>query len=375
MRPRALRHPARGRVRELEEADLGEVVDLHRRSFGATALDPEELHDHLADLFFGHPWRDTRLPSLAYQDADGRIAGCLGVMPRPMSLGGRPILATVSHDFMVDPGRRSTMAALELLRAYFAGPQDLSLAEGNDASRRLWRALGAGTSLAFSLRWTCPLRPARWALDLAGRRGVAGWQRAAARPAAALADLVAARLPGSPFRLAGKAASAAGAAALEAEPLDARTLAGSIRRLAERRSLAPVYTPETLGWMLGVLEHRPAKGELRRALLTRGGEPAGWYLYYSRPGGTAEVIQVGAAEENAAPVLDHLLSDARHRGALAATGLLDPAHVAAFSERPCLFHRGRSAPSLLVQARDPEILQALHTGDAFFTHLEGEFWV
>lgn len=374
MKPHALRSPARGRVRALDEDDLPEILGLHRRSFGPSPLAGDELRAHLADLFFGHPWRDERLPSLVYEAGHGRIAGCLGVMPRPMTLGRRPVLATVSHDFMVDPELRSTMAALELLRAYFAGPQELSLAEGNESSRRLWQALGAGSALAFSLRWTCPLRLARWALDLGRRRGLPRWTAAFA-PAAAAADAVAARLPGSPFRPGATEAPAESGAPLEAQPLGAEALTASIERLAARRTLGPVYTPETAGWLLRTLDHRPDKGELRRVLLTRGGEPVGWYLAYPRPGGTAEVVQLGASEEQAGAVLDHLLADLRRRGALAVTGLLDPAHAPAFSERPCLFHRGRSAPSLLVQSGDPEILQALHTGDAFFTHLEGEFWV
>lgn len=368
---------SRGRLRPLAEDDLDAVAALHRRTFGPSEMPPAELLSYLGELFFRHPWPDARIPSLVYEEGPGELVGCLGVMPRPMVLDGEPILAAVSHNFMVDPERRSSMAAVELMKALFAGPQDLSLAEGNDSSRRLWTALGGSTSLAYSIRWTHPLRPARQALQVLERRDHLGRLAAAGlRPLAALADSVAARLPGSPLRPRDPGAPVG--------ELDAASLARGIERLSRGRTLRPSYDAGTLAWLLRALTLRSDRGELRTGLVGAEGDgkadagASGWYLYYARPGDVGEVVQVGASEESAGPVLDHLLRDARRHGVLAVSGLLDPPLVGALSERACLFHRGRSATWLLVHGRGAggdRAARALHTGDAFFTHLEGEWWL
>ena len=358
-----------GRLRPVVEADLPAIAALHRRAFdGAPSArtSAEELETLLREIVCGHPWPDRRLPSLVYEQ-EGAIVGFLGIMPRPMSFEGDPIVAAVGHNFMVDPRHRSSLAAVELVRGFIAGPQDLSLAEGTDTSRRLWTALGGTVAPAYSLRWTRLLAPARYGLGLVARRGApVGWLA----PLAAAADLAARRFPGSP--LGDRRPD------LEAEPLDAATLAESIARLSARRPLAPRYDAATLDWMLGVLDRHAAGGTLRRVALRRAGVLAGWYLWFLRAGGAggrvAEAVQVGATEEAALDVVDHLLADARRHGAVAVGGRLEPALMPALSERLSLFHRGRGPSWLLAHSRDERILRAVHVGDAFLTRLEGEWW-
>lgn len=365
-RPRGLRSVAPGRLRPAEAPDVPAIADLHREVFGPPALGShEELESLLFEVLCNHPWRDERLPSLIYEE-DGEIGGFLGVMPRPMAIEGRPILAAVGHNFMVAPGRRSTMAAVELLRAYVAGPQDLSLAEGNELSRQLWRAMGGTTSAVYSLRWTKALKPARFAAQILSRRGVNGARGFLLRRAAALGDLVFERWP--------ERSPGAPAAALEAEELDAATLVDCIARLSRLRPLAPRYEVPALDWLLCVLARHPSRGELRKVHLTKSGRTAGWYLYCLKPCGLGEVIQIGATTEAAPEVLDHLFRDLRQRGAIAVSGRLDPALMPALSERLCLFHHGASAAWLLARSRDEEVMRAVHLGDAFLTRLEGEWW-
>lgn len=75
----------------------------------------------------------------------GRILGFLGVMPRPMLFNGQLIKAAPSSQFIVAPESRSV--GVMLLRAFFEGPQDLSLTdEANSISRKLWEKIG-GTIL------------------------------------------------------------------------------------------------------------------------------------------------------------------------------------------------------------------------------------
>lgn len=358
---------AKGHVRPIVEDDLGSIAALHREVFGPGTSSQAELRSFLLDLFFGHPWPDERLPSLLYEEA-GDIVGCLGVMPRPMSIDGRPVLAALSHNFMVAPQRRSTMAALEMLRAFFAGPQTLSFAEGNEASRRLWSAMGGTTSIAYSFRFTLPLRPARFAISRLAGRGLPAPLASALRPPAAAIDQAAARLVRSPFRRPKPDPRIA------AEPLDAATLAECIDRASRRRSLRPRYDVASLERMLDITDRRPDQGPLRRVLLRKDERIVGWYLFFPERPTCAAVLQVGFAEDAAPEVLDHLFHDAWAHGACAITGLLEPGLLPALSERPCLFHRGAGDRWLLVHSRDERVQRALHTGDAFYTHLEGEWW-
>jgi hypothetical protein len=354
----------------VEERDLPAIASLHRRAFGpAGGVADERLEDRLSGLFFEHPWPDERLPSLLYEEPDGEVIGCLGVMARPMVLDGRPLLAAVSHNFMVAPDRRPSLVALELLRAFFAGPQELSIAEGNDASRRLWSTMGGTTALAYSFRWIRPLRPASLALWRLEGRGLPGPLATLLRPLGAGVDLAAARaLPGGRPRVRPEAA-------LAAEPLDGATLVDCVDRFARRRSLRPSWDESSIERVLDLVVRCSDQGPLRRVLLRRRGQVAGWYLYFPERPGLATVLQVAASAEAAVDVLDHLFADAWERGARALCGQVDPALLPALAERMCILHRGAADRWLLVHGSSERALRALHLGDAFFTHLEGEWWL
>src|SRR5438067_2112036 len=125
------------RVRPLVPQDIPQILDLYAAVFvPPTRSSVDGLRSALHTVFFGHPWRDDDLPSLAYEDHTGRIVGCVGVMPRPMSMNGRPIRAAVSHTFMVERGSRPTLAGVELVKRFLSGPQDLSIAQGSSSAGR-----------------------------------------------------------------------------------------------------------------------------------------------------------------------------------------------------------------------------------------------
>lgn len=354
-------------LRPLTAADLPHVVDLYRRVFGVSAMSPSRAEAHAAyleDIFIKHPWLDPAIPSLIYED-HGRIVGCLGVMPRSMSIRGRPVQAAVSHHFMVDPASRSTLAGVALLRAFFAGPQDLSLAEGNTASRTIWEALGGSTALLYSLRWVRPLRPSRYLLSCVG---TGGWSRAVGRalhPFCRVMDRAAAGFPRSPFRFR--------TTSLEGATLTADGLLASLDEFSRDRALRPAYHRASLEWLLSLLARKKGRGTLRYVSVhdTRGVR-LGWYLYYVNPGEMSEVLQLVAKPRTVRDVLGHLFADAWSRGAVAVSGQLDPPHMAAFVEANCLF---RGGSWMLIHSAHPDVRSSLQSGDAFLTRLEGEWWI
>lgn len=353
-----------GLVRPLVEQDLPAVAELHQHVFGRSLPGSAA---YLKQLVFESPWHDAELPSLVYEDERGRLMGCLGVMPRKMALGGRGIRAAVGYHFMVDRSVRHTLAGVELARQFFCGPQHLALAEGNEFSRRIWELCGGRVSHFYSLCWTRPLRPARYALSVLRRRGLSPALACALKPVCALADSVAGYLPQRPFRFPPPAT--------RAEDLDTTTLLGCLSTLASRRALRPVYDGRSLEWLLRVLAHKRHRGRLQKVAVHAGnGRLLGWYLYYLGRSGIAEVVQVGGHEEAIGEVLDHLFYDAWQRGASAASGLIDAALFQPLSHRGCIFHRP-AASWMLVHTRDQRILDAIHAGDIFLTRMEGEWWI
>src|SRR5438093_7865384 len=163
-----------GQVRPFVEKDIPQVADLHRRVFPTgdhlSCRMERSYTSYFREIFLNNPWYDEDLPSLVYQDSDGAIVGFLGVMPRWMSVRGRPIQAAISSQFIVEPDRRSTLAAVQLTKAFLSGPQDLSIAdEANDSSRRLWHRAGGVTARLYSLYWRRLLRACQFFLVRFGK--------------------------------------------------------------------------------------------------------------------------------------------------------------------------------------------------------------
>ena len=356
------------RVRPMTERDIAQVLELYGRVFPRReAGSPQPVGEYLSEVLCRNPWRDDALPSLVYEDGAGRVAGCLGVMPRSMLLEGRPIRAAISHTFMVEPGSRSSLAGLALARAFLSGGQDLSIAEGGSPSRRILDRFGGSTSLLFSLRWTRPLRPSRYLLSLLKRRGLAAPVRWAFAPLCAAADALAPVLLGKTARLARPRWAGEG--------LTTGDLLECLSRVSADRSLRPAYDRESLEWLLGLLAKRKGRGILQRVGVRDGaGDLVGWYLYYLNPGGISEVVQIGAGRMFVDAVLDHLFDHAWRGGALAVSGQLDPAAFQALAAKGSVFHHD-GVSWFLIHSKDHEVLAAIHRADAFLTRLEGEWCI
>ena len=357
-----------GEVRPLIEADVSRIVRLYERVFGGPRGRVDaSVPEHLREVLCRNPWRDRRLPSLVYVDESGEIAGCLGVIPRTMLFEGRPIRAAVSHTFMVEPGSRSSLAALALARAFLAGGQDLSIAEGGSASRRILERLGGSTSILLSLRWTRPLRPGRYILSFLKRRGLPAPASWAGAPLFSAADALAPLLLGKSVRLARPRS--------KGEDLSTDDLLECLARLTVDRSLRPQYDRASLDWLLDLLAKRTHRGALQRVAVRDGaGELLGWYLYYLNRGGISEVVQLGARKAFMEEVLTHLFHHARKGGALAVSGQMDPAAFPALAAKGSVFHHD-GVSWFLVHSRNPRVLGAIHRNDAFLTRLEGEWCI
>jgi hypothetical protein len=350
-------------LRELLPEDVPRVAELHAEVFGSTHP-RAELESFLSDILFEHPWRDPALPSLACVDPAGVLVGCLGAMPRPMTFRGESIQALVTHDFMVDPSSRGTLAAIQLIRAIAPPSVNLTITEPNAVARRMMEAMGGAVIRSRSSRWVRVFSPATLGAQRLRPRtsGVLG---RVLHGLGSVVDLVATRLP----RVAPRAVHDNEADAR----LDPATLLDLLTRNNVRRALRPEYTVATLTWLLDTLAKTRRNQALRSGAVLQGGTPVGWYIYYSRPGDLGRVLQIGAAPDHHHQVLDHLFSDAARSDNLGLSGQADPEWQHALDAKSC-FTRARGT-WIVARSRSPAILEALDTSEAFLSRLEGESWL
>jgi hypothetical protein len=361
-------HSALATIRILAEDDVPAAAALFARVYPQHCWHSQAAcESYFREMLFDNPWRDPEMPSwVAVQD--GRIVGMQTVMPRPMRFQGRRLRVAVSCQFMVDPDKRRSLTALQLVKAYLSGPQDLSLADGaNDQARSLWVAIGGTAPLLYSLHWTRPLRPARYALSLLEERGtITRSVTLAARPLCAMADALAARLP--PNRLLREDDN------FSDEMLDPAAMSSHFPDFMGGAALQPVYDAGSLAWLLDQTARKRRHGKLRsRAVLDGKRRLIGWYLYYLNAGGVSEVVQIAALDDAFDQVLKRLLADAWKNGAAAVRGRLEPRLVQELSDRHCWLRREGSWT--LVHSRHADVTAAIQQGDAFLSRLEGEWWM
>ncbi|BBA34211.1 uncharacterized protein sS8_2259 [Methylocaldum marinum] len=359
-------------VRPLMPGDVKPVAEVLQRVFG---LDRPAARHRLADyvrrLCLEPPGYDPEIPSLVYEDIQGRIAGFLRVSVQPMLFDGRPIRMACSGPFATLPDARAKGAGVFLLRHFLAGPQDLSITDGaNGQGRYLWEQLGGHTVQLHCLGWIRLLRPAAFAAAYAVRkRAGLGPLVTVCRPLSILLDGAARGLSAR-----GVIRPAPPSPALTEEDLAPEAMAAAWPQLSARWRLRPDYDKSYLAWLLDEMSRVSSRGPLLgRQLRDANGKLSGWYFYYLSPRRVADVMQIVANETHEEAVLASLVADADRRGATALQGrleawLIDPLH----RNRSRGYYR---APTLaLVHARRSEVAAAVHAGQAFLTRADGEWW-
>jgi len=355
------------KVRAFVEDDVPAAAALFARaSHDQRWTTRGECERYFRHTVFYHPWRNLDVPSWVVEDA-GRLVGFYLLMPRPMSLRGRTLVAAVGCQIAVDPAPRYALAALKLLQACLAGPQDLTFADGaHERSRRMWLAIGGQAPALLNLVWTRLLRPARYAVSLLEDQGiVAPWLARTTRPLTAPADALAVRLKWN--------RCLSGNDKLIERDLDASTMLANLSLFMNGRALLPIYESKSLAWVLEHAARKTSLGYWRARAVELKGQMLGWYVYYVQQGRVSEVLQIAARDGTFEVVLRSLLADAWRQGAAAVRGRVDPRYIDELSAHHCWFRR--EGTSVLVHSRHEEVLDALRRGDTFLSRLEGEWYL
>jgi hypothetical protein len=356
-------------VRPFVEGDIPQVADLlwkylHVRDGSASP----GLGAYLRELFFQNPWADEGIVTRVYENRDGRIVAFFGAVPRRMRFQGRSIRLAFGSNLVVDPNARTSMAAIQLVKAFMKGTQDVSITDSaTDGSRQLLRSLGFSVVPVYSLYWARPLRPFLYGLHAVSslqKSRVTATMASISRPFCAVGDALAGRIVLNPFRQARPTTTE--------DELGVPTLIKCLETIPGKHLLLPEYDQASLTWVLDFISSRKAFGDIRKVLVRdEGGDILGWYIYSAIAGGVGNVLQLGSKSSSMDRVLAHLFHDAASHGLIGLEGRLEPQFMEELSRRACPFFRSRSWT--LVHSKQSELVDLFQSGAALFSRLEGEW--
>ncbi len=356
-----------GEVQSFTQEHAEGVARLYLRAVRGQNRPPgKSLQEYFSQLHLSNPWASPEIPALVYLEK-GKVIGALGVLPRTMELRGRPIRIATMTLYMVDPDYRNG-PAIQLLGRLLKGPQEFSWTDGASGSvSALWGAMGGYSATLYGFNWIRVLRPfgtARMGLDRIGSAArflnpIAGLVTTPGDFLLSKTPLTALREPVSPYA---------------SRLVTAEELLGCIQELGWRETFKPHYTAETFPWLMGEAAKNQT-GNLRMMTVSNAeGERSGWFIYYAAPGGASLVLQIGVRrKEDFKNTLLALFRDAWQQGSACVKGAAIPQYVTAMTELHCIFRHPYDRA--VIHSRNPEIANAVRTGDAAITRLDGIGWL
>ncbi|WEX10623.1 hypothetical protein [Chelativorans sp. AA-79] len=359
-------------IRPLEEADIPAVAGLFQRIFRDPRRPaPEALSAYLRRLYLDFPGYDPEIGPLVHLKDDGSISGFIGVNALPMTLEQRPLRAAVCGSLMVEDRESDPMAGARLMKAFLAGPQDLSFSEtASEVSAAMWTRLRGVQLPQYSLDWVRVIRPLSFANQLASAK--LGAIRLFS-PLAGLADgALRGRMAADALRWSGIPENWKGAGAFKASAISRDEFAGLVAPLTEQFALRPAWASGQLEEILRDAERKEDYGPATFCRVdAKTGKTVGAFLYHAASGETGRVLQVLALPGQAGAVIDAMFAHAAESGLSGLRGRTQPALLEAMLGRRIAFTH---LASTVVHARDPGIVRACREGTAFLNGIAGEHW-
>lgn len=349
-------------IRPLEHEDLPVVAALYAEmDMRDPSLPAPGYVEFFRRTLLEPPLADPEIPSLVYDDPGDGVVGVIGSHPRRYLHGDQPVRLACSGPLIVHPRHRPRGLGALLLRRYAGGPQEMTFNDRSvDGVHTMWRLLGADTDATASIGWRRILAPAGAALGTIARR-LPGRRRRGDVWAAGF-DAVAGRGFRPPPPISGAA-----------EPLGSEPLIDLFPRLRRQFTLCPAYDDGFLEALFGAMASTVLGDRLlRRLVRAEDGRPLGAYVMSLAAGGTAHVLDLTAAYDDAGLVLDHAIHDAASAGAVEVSGRVEPALLPHLQPRKCRLER---ADWVTVKSRDPLLVNAVLSGKALLSRMDGEWWM
>lgn len=352
-------------IRPLQQGDLTAVANLYEQVMRSGSRHaPPGLAPAFARTFIDHPWTDSDIPSLVYEDGGGSIVGFIGSNVRRLKADGRSLRMGCSGPLLSEPAVRNRAVGALLLRAYLQGPQDLSITDGATRTvQQIWERLGGQTAHLHCITWTHLFKPWLAGADrILARRVTGGWQRRL-RPLWRLLDAPTTRMASRAVHVERPATTA--------QVLTPAALVAQLSTAPEQ--LRPDYDETFLEWLFDEMAQVTSWGPLvRRLVRAPDGQVLGWYVAYLPPGRIGQAVQIAAPGGDVDSVVDHLFREAQDAGVSALQGRLEAHLMETLSQRRCILERGDRA---LIHSRDPGLLAAIALGHATLSRMEGEWWM
>lgn len=363
-------------VRPLEERDLEDVADLYHATFLRRRGRPTaSIKKYLGEFYFDGPFRDADIPSLVHVTENGRVSGFIGVHTVPYLIddaafetGVRSVRAAFCGALMTERQGRDPLAGARLLKGFLAGPQDISLSEtASTVTKTMWEKLRGGVIGQQSLEWFRILRPASFAFAAGSHR--LPFLRAVGTVAGYADGLLQRRRTSS------------GLTGFVPEPINANVFtevgdiaafAALVLRLGNSFAARPDWSNGYLEHVLNASLEKPEYGEPVIGIVRRkDGAILGGFLYHTKPGAIARVLQIAPTTADYGLILDHLFADAFRRGAAGLRGRSTPALLKVAPGRSMLF---ANLSASVIHAKDPTLAEPFLDGRGFINGLAGETW-
>ncbi len=360
---RATAAPGGDRVRPCTQNDLRQVAMLFQHVFRKRRGEPpQQLIEHLNEVYFRHPWNHASLPSLVLEREDGTLDGFIGVIPLKLEFRGKPLMGSVAGAFMVRDPEQRPLAAARLMRGHISGPQQVSFGDTtNGPARAMWEKLGGHMLPVASMEWLKVIRLVPFGVSSALSRAPA-LVSMVLQPVAVAIDRLSWMLRRRPAAKADWLSETVG---------DDAYLAAA-NQVSARLDLRLARDDEAGLWLLGMAAQKRRYGPLhRRVVANRAGKAVGCYLVYCRRGAPAETLQIVTTARDAQAVLDDLIAFAASQGCTAVRGRTQGPIIDAVFRAGCLM-RHRSAT--VYRTADADLRMALERGQIALGGFYGETW-
>lgn len=356
-------------IRPIKSEDIPQLVVLLIKNFPFLAnKDEKSVSVDLEEVLFFNPWKNTEMPSLVYEESNGKIKGFIGISPRTMNFRGETITVAITHNLFIEPGKYSGLVAAKFFKSVIHGPQDLvvSGSAGNN-SKMMWKRNGGYIAHLYSIGWRIPLRPARCVLNYIKKKDKLTYLSKLLNPVASGFDYLL-------QPVIKKSRTENNIADVYLKEMNPTKVVQYQKEFSARCSLQPDYTPEKLKWVMGIASKASHLGTLTcRGVFDINGMFLGWFTMYINPHGKSEVIQMHAKEGYENTILSNLIRFAEDFGSVELIGRLNPDFMSVLSGKYSFFRPGRMW--MLYHSKNPDIVSAVARGDVFLSRFEDDLWL
>ncbi|PDT83166.1 GNAT family N-acetyltransferase [Sinorhizobium sp. BJ1] len=352
-------------TRALARSDIPAIGRLFNKVFRRRdSAAGEDLDRYMETVFFGSPFYSPEQGGVVHENGNGDIDSAILSVPMEFDVDGRRIVARLLCAFMVD-GKAAAAGAARLARGVRAARQDLCFSDSSSPVSADHCVAGGGVILPIqSLEWQRFLRPLAAVAILAGRR-IPMLKARLVVGALRSIDRVLRRWSPSTRPL--------GAPGCHVQAASLDEFLRCAAPMLERFSIRPAWSKSEFDWLVNIASMNKSLGVLQsRNVIRDDGRTIGAFLFFGKPGGMANVLNVLCEEGCEADVTAAMFACLDAEGYAVATGMAQPFLMNAISRQRwlCFRHRGY----FCLVTRHADIKEAALGNDIYIGGLASESW-